>query len=120
MAVGYKPIGHGFGDQLFEWAEIEDSEFPNHISVPPFTEMTVQLMAVTGTPTVQVEWSLNAHEDVTKTWSLANDPSHTEISLTAAGVTGATVLESAILMRPRITAGTTVTARVRIKASPIR
>lgn len=104
---------------LIEWDNLANTDTdPAWISFSERSEMSVQLMeVVSGTPTVGWEWSLNLDADVTKVWALATTPGETTIALTVAG-TGNTILQSGILGRPRVTAGTGV-ARVRLKANRI-
>lgn len=99
----------GTGDTLSPW-----TSFPDH------PEMSVQLMEIAGTtPTIVVEWSLNLHADSTKVVAIANDRDGTPISLVLAG-DGASIRESGILMRLRVSGGTGVVARGRIKFTRVR
>lgn len=115
MAGNRIVIKHAYDDPLFEWPALNETDTdPDFVSFPPFAEMTVQLMAMTGTGTVIVEYSLSTTEDVSKVWAVATDSVQAPIALTVAGQ-GSFVNESGILMRPRVSAGTGVVARVRIK-----
>ena len=99
----------GSGDDLSPW-----TSFPDH------PEMSVQLMGIAGTnPVIVVEWSLNLHADVTKVVALANDMDGTVINLVLAG-DGALIRESGILTRMRVSGGTSVVARGRIKFTRTR
>ena len=82
--------------------------------------MSVQLMAIAGTnPVIVVEWSLNLHADSTKVVAIANDMDGTVINLVLAG-DGALIRESGILMRMRVSGGTSVIARGHIKFTRTR
>jgi len=118
MALAFKRIlGVSFDIQIFEWLGLAETDTsPPHISIPHMSKVTLQLLAITGLPTVQLEGSLNLDSDGTKVWSLLNDVLGAEISLAGAGAI-VFALESVNLIRPIITAGTTVTADIRIMGS---
>ena len=83
----------------------------------PRTELTIQIMALSGSPTIGLEGSLNLDADGSKQWFLLRSADTAEgiIALTVLG-DGAQALESNVmLIRPRRTAGTG-TATVRIMA----
>lgn len=105
--------------RIAEWTNLVDSDpaLP-WASFPDLPIVVVQLMAIAGTtPSVTIEFSLNNNEDVTKSWIVANDPQGVVIALVLV-TDGARVQEPGLLMRPRVTAGASVIARVRMKFSP--
>ena len=113
----------GWDTHLIEWtglldtdtdADIPDASFPDH------PEMTIQLMEVTGTsPGIAAEMSNNLPSDTPRVYKACNTMQGSPINLQAAG-DAELIQESGISMRPRVTAGTGVTARVRIKFTRIR
>ncbi len=119
------PIKTAWDTHLVEWDNMQETDGSGDVltpwtSFPDHPEMSVQLMAVAGsTPTIVVEWSLNLHEDSTKVVAIANDMDGTPISLVVAG-DGALIRESGILMRLRVSGGTSVIARGRIKFTRTR
>ena len=111
-----------FDTRLVEFTGVVDSDSsPAHIVVPTRSEVTVQLMSITGAPTVGVEISLNLSDDVSPVWDRATGVKApaTDIALTTAGQ-AETVLQSGHLIRPIVTSGTSVSAVVRIKAERVR
>jgi hypothetical protein len=101
---------------LAEWAELSDAQTdPEYISVPNHTDVTVQVRSIdSGAPTVIVEGSLDLTDEASKVWFPLTKADGTAVSLTAVG--GAEVLQSCLLIRPRVSAGTGA-ATVRLKAT---
>ncbi len=119
------PIQTAWDTHLVEWGNMQETDGSGDIlspwtSFPDHPEMSVQLMEIAGTtPVIVVEWSLNLHADSTKVVAIANDMDGTVINLVLAG-DGALIRESGILMRLRVSSGSSVVARGRIKFTRTR
>lgn len=111
-------IKHPYGVQsvVTQWQELSDAQTnPEHLQVPHWSDVTVQVLRiVSGAPTVEIEGSLSLHDDAIKYWFALTDPTGVLLVFTAAA--GKAVMESTLLIRPRVTAGVGA-ADVRIKAT---
>ena len=96
--------------RLFRWA-IANGETPDSVVVAGFPDVTVQVVSITGSPTIIFEGTL-LPADIsglpTPVYAPCEDPGGTAISFTAAG--WETNKQAPYAIRPRITAGTGVTA----------
>lgn len=103
--------------RLAEWTAVDDDAATPWISMAPRTEVTIQIMAVSGSPTIGLEGSLNLDADASKVWGLMRsaDTAEGTIALTAAGDIAQALESNVMLIRPRRTAGTG-TATVRLMA----
>ena len=110
-----------FDTRLFEFTGVVDSDSsPAHCVVPTRSEVTVQVMSVTGAPTVGINISLNLDGDSPKVWDRATGVKAPATDIALTDGQAETVLQSGHLIRPIITAGTSVSAVVRIKAERVR
>ena len=111
---------------LVEWTDLRETDTDADIpptSRPDLPEMTCQLIEVSGaTPDVRPEFTLSMEklpdgtDDLPRMWTPCNKPDNALISLKDAGE-GNTILESGQMMRMRVSGGTGVVARARIKFS---
>lgn len=122
MAVGFTRVETPYDDDIrvYKWS-IADAETPTAVVVAGFPDVTVQVVSITGSPTVIFEGSLVPAEvtgNPTPIFAQCEDPGGTAISFTAAG--WETSKQAAYSIRPRITAGSSVGAVCFIMASRSR
>ena len=108
----------GYDSHVIEWSDLRETDGDGDIppaSFPDHPEMSIQLIEVSGTtPTIIPEWSNNLEADSPRLFAPGNDYQKQPISLTTAGQ-GEQILESGVLMRPRVSGGSGVVAKARIK-----
>jgi len=113
MAVGLVRIPTVYDDdiRLFIWPSIANGETPDAAVVAGFPDITVQVLSIGGSPTVIFEGALLPADQgglPTPVYAACEDPGGTAISFTAAG--WETNKMACYAIRPRITAGSGVTA----------
>ena len=103
--------------RLTEWTGVDNDAATPWVSVSPRTEITVQIMSVSGSPTIGIEGSLNLDADVSKVWGTLRSADTAEgvIAMTTAGDVAQVLESNVVLIRPIRTSGTG-TATVRIAA----